>query len=119
MNPEGHPWAGMITFSADEEGGVTAAQVQLFIRSYDPLVEIGMAFGGHRMEDKIWIHTLSAVAAHFGVSDADVVKQIVCVDRKRQWKYFGNWKRSAALYPLTRPFRRKAKHEGESETGDG
>jgi hypothetical protein len=111
MNPEGHPWAGMITFSADEEDSVTVAQVQLFIRAYDPLVEIGMALGGHRLEDKIWFHTLSAVAARFDVPDAEVTKVIVAVDNKRQWKRFGNWRKSSALYPLIRPFRRRTSVE--------
>jgi hypothetical protein len=118
MNPEGHPWAGMITFSADDDEGVTVAQVQLFIRAYDPLVEVGMALGGHRVEDKIWVHTLSAVAGHFGVPDAEVTKKLVVVDAKRQWKRFGNWKRSSALYPVTRPFRRRTPVDGTT-TADG
>jgi hypothetical protein len=107
MCPEGHPWAGMITFSAEEVDGTTIAQVQLFIRAYDPMVEIGMAFGGHRMEDRIWIHTLRAVAEHFAVAHAEVSRQIVCVDRKRQWQHFRNWRKSSALYPVMRPFRRR------------
>lgn len=108
MNPQGHPWAGMITFSADREpDGVTAAQVQLFIRAQDFLIELGMAFGGHRVEDKIWIHTLSSVARHFGQEDPTVTKDIVCVDKKRQWNNFGNIKHNAGLYAMTKPFRRK------------
>jgi hypothetical protein len=108
MNPEGHPWAGMITFSAEQQDGITVAQVQLFIRAYDPLTEISMPVFGHRIEDRIWIHMLRAVAAQFGVPDAEVTKHIVRVDNKRQWKYFSNWKKSSALYSATRPFRRKA-----------
>jgi hypothetical protein len=117
MNPEGHPWAGMITFSADREGDVTVAQVQLFIRTYDPLTEIGMGLFGHRLEDNMWIHTLDAVATHFGVAEAEVTKQIVCVDKKRQWKHFRNWRKSSALYPITRPFRRRTPVD-ESTAGD-
>jgi hypothetical protein len=108
MNPEGHPWAGMITFSAERaEDDVTVAQIQLFIRSFDPLVEIGMPLFGHRAEDSMWIHTLGAVATHFGVVEPEVSKAVVCVDNRRQWKNFGNWRKSVALYPITRPFRRK------------
>lgn len=107
MNPEGHPWAGMITFSADELEGAVSAQVELLIRSFDPLTELGMAFGGHRMEDKIWFHTLGSVAARFGAHDAEVEKRIVCVDKKRQWDRFGNWKKSVAVYSMTKPFRRR------------
>lgn len=109
MNPEGHPWAGMITFSADVVDGATYAQVQLFIRSFDPLTEIGMMLFGHRLEDNMWIHTLRALAAHFGVDDAEVSKERVCVDKKRQWTNFRNWRKSSALYAMSKPFRRKAK----------
>lgn len=118
MNPEGHPWAGMITFSAEEQDGVTVAQVQLFIRAYDPLTEVSMPMFGHRIEDRIWIHMLRAIAGHFGVVDAEVTKHIVCVDDKRQWKYFGNWRKSSALYSATRPFRRKAMVANEPTPDD-
>ena len=116
MNPEGHPWAGMVTFSADADDGVTAAQVQLFLRAYDPLTEVGMPLFGHRIEDRMWIHTLRAVAAHFGVDDAVVDKQVVRVDRRRQWKHVGNWRRSSSLYAMTRPFRRRGT---SPTTGEG
>jgi hypothetical protein len=109
MNPAGHPWAGMITFSADEAEGVTTAQVHLLIRTFDPLTEIGMTLFGHRMEDNLWVHTLRGVASRFGVEDAAVTKVRVCVDRKRQWRNFRNWRRSSVIYGMTRPFRRKAK----------
>jgi hypothetical protein len=118
MNPEGHPWAGMITFSADQEGGATVAQVQLFIRAYDPLIEVAMPLFGHRVEDRMWIQTLQAVATHFGVADPEVSKRIVCVDKKRQWKHFRNWRKSSTLYPVIRPFRRKPAAEGAPTAGD-
>lgn len=105
LTPEGHPFAGMITFSAFEEDEATTAQVQLLIRAQDPLVEMGMAFGGHRKEDRIWQHTLRALATHFA-SAAAVTTTVVCVDKKRQWKRFGNVRHDAVLYTLSRPFRR-------------
>jgi hypothetical protein len=105
LTPEGHPFAGMITFSAFEDDGATTAQVQLLIRAQDPMVELGMAFGGHRKEDRIWQHTLRALATHFA-SAAAVSTTVVCVDKKRQWNRFGNVKHDAVLYTLTKPFRR-------------
>ncbi len=43
MTPEGHPFAGFITFSAHVEDPVgTMAQVQLLIRANDPAYEAGM-----------------------------------------------------------------------------
>jgi hypothetical protein len=106
LTPEGHPFAGMITFSAHPSDDVTEAQVQLLIRAHDPLVEIGMVLGGHRKEDRMWQHTLTRLAAHFGVS-AEVDTKVTCVDRHRQWRRFGNVRHDAALYAVTKPFRRR------------
>ena len=73
MTPEGHQFAGWITFSAsaDAEAG-TLAQTQVLMRSSDPLYELGMALGGHRVEDRFWAATLTALAAGFGVVAPDV-----------------------------------------------
>src|SRR5580658_4509401 len=66
MTPEGHMFAGWITFSAFAEEGCTYAQAQVLMRAGDPLYELGMTLGGRRREDAHWMHTLSALAAHFG-----------------------------------------------------
>ncbi len=105
--PEGHPFAGMITFSAHDDGGVTVAQVQAIIRAQDPLVELTMPLYTHRQENKVWQHVLTALARHFGVEDAQVSIDAVCVDGKRQWRRFGNLRHNAGLYALTRSFRRR------------
>jgi hypothetical protein len=106
LTPEGHPFAGMITFSAAEVDGATQAEVQLLIRAHDPLVELGMLLGGHRKEDRMWQHTLGRLAGHFSV-DAAVSTTIVCVDRRRQWRRFGNLRHDVVLYAITKPFRRR------------
>lgn len=82
MTPEGHPFAGWITFSALAEDGVTAAQVQLLVRASDPVYEIGMRLGLDRIEDKIWQQTLASLAAHFG-AQGWVETTSVCVDPRR------------------------------------
>lgn len=95
MTPEGHMFAGWITFSATQSDGVTLAQVQILMRASDPIFELGLALGGHRQEDRFWQHTLAAVAAHFS-HEAPVDTTVVCVDRKRQWSRWRNvWKSSA------------------------
>ena len=66
MTPQGHMFAGWITFSASDDDGVTAAQAQVLMRAWDPLYEIGLTFGGHRKEDPHWAHTLRALAAALG-----------------------------------------------------
>ncbi|HEX2703422.1 MAG TPA: hypothetical protein VHM72_08325 [Solirubrobacteraceae bacterium] len=89
MTPEGHMFAGWITFSAFVEDGATCAQAQVLMRASDPLYELGMTFGGHRQEDAHWSHTLTALALHLGAS-GEVSAETVCVDRKRQWSRAGN-----------------------------
>ena len=48
MTPQGHMFAGWITFSSFIEDGATQAQAQVLMRASDPLYEIGMVLGGHR-----------------------------------------------------------------------
>ena len=112
MTPEGHTFAGWITFSAYERDGTTVAQAQVLMRPQDPLSEMGMAVGGHKQENRFWEHTLRSVAAHFGVK-AEVETEVVCVDRRRQWKKAGNIRHSAALrmgfYTMGAPMRMLSK----------
>ena len=66
MTPQGHMFAGWITFSATEVDGETVAQAQVLMRASDPIFEMGLTMGGHKQEDRFWQHTLGAVAAEFG-----------------------------------------------------
>jgi len=108
MTPQGHVLAGWITFSAFEADGTTIAQAQLLIRGNDPLYEIGLRLGGHRQEDRFWEHTLTALAARFGVN-APVQRRVICLDPRLQWSRAGNvWQNAAVrttLYTLTKPVR--------------
>lgn len=98
--PEGHFFNGMITFSADRnDDGVTFAQAQALIRAQDPLYDLFMGLGGHRMEDHIWKTTLRNVARHFGV-DAKATAHWECIDRKHQWSEWRNIKRNAVIRSL-------------------
>ena len=102
MTPQGHMFAGWITFSAFTEDGVTNAQAQVLMRASDPLYELGMTIGGHGKEDEHWMHTLRALATYVG-APGEVTVQSVCVDRGRQWSKATNiWHnagiRSGMLY---------------------
>lgn len=112
INPEGHMFAGMITFSAHEENGATVAQVQALIRASDPFYELNMPLVLHRKEDKFWAQTLQNLAARFGVQATSEMTR-VCVDRKRQWSQWKNIRKNAGIrsmaYSVTKPFRRSKK----------
>lgn len=110
MTPQGHMFAGWITFSAYEDEGGPVAQAQVLMRANDPLYEVGLTLGGHRKEDRFWEHTLKSLAAHFDVPDAEFDMSLACVDKKRQWSKAKNvWHNAAirsSLYALTPRFAR-------------
>ena len=106
MTPQGHSFAGWVTFSAYEEDGCTVAQAEVLMRASDPIYEIGMRLGGHKAEDKFWEHTLTALAAHFNV-DTPVETLVTCLDPKIQWSQARNiWQNAAmrtTLYTIIAP----------------
>jgi hypothetical protein len=108
MTPQGHMFAGWITFSAEREGDETVVQALVLMRANDPLYEIGMTFGGHRKEDKFWAATLTALGERLGVPDPKVEMKATCVDTKRQWRHANNiWHNSMIRSVLpTATFRR-------------
>jgi hypothetical protein len=96
MTPQGHMFAGWITFSALEVDDETVAQAQVLMRASDPIFEMGLTMGGHKQEDRFWEHTLTALAAHFG-HEAEVDTRVVCVDKRRQWSRWRNVWHSSAI----------------------
>lgn len=96
MTPEGHMFAGWITFSAEKMPEGTVVQTQVLMRASDPIYEVGLGMGGHKKEDKFWDATLTALAKHFDV-EATVETSMVCVDKKRQWRRAKNVFKNAAL----------------------
>ena len=95
MTPQGHMFAGWITFSAERAPGSdehrarearpTVVQTQVLMRANDPLYEVAMALGGHRKEDQFWIRTMTALAKYLGAPPAEVHTRTVCIDPRRQW----------------------------------
>jgi hypothetical protein len=96
MTPQGHMFAGWITFSAERDAAGTAVQAQVLMRANDPLYELAMTFGGHRKEDVFWAQTLAALGTRLGAgpdagsASTGVTTRTVCVDSKRQWHHAGN-----------------------------
>jgi hypothetical protein len=107
MTPEGHMFAGMITFSAFADGadGTTVVQIQALIRASDPIYEAGFRLGlGHKAEDRFWFDTLRNLARHFGAPSSEPTLNAVCVDRQVQWREARNvWQNAAVRTALYRP----------------
>jgi hypothetical protein len=111
--PQGHQFAGWITFSAERSGATTVIQAQGLLRASDPFFELGMPVI-FRMEDRFWVQTMIALARRLGAAEPAVQTRSVCLDRKRQWRRAGNvWHNSMArsvlqtvTWPLTAARRR-------------
>jgi hypothetical protein len=109
MTPQGHMFAGWITFSAERQADVTVVQAQVLMRASDPLYEIGMIAGGNQKEDKFWIATLRALGERLAVPDPQVTARTTCVDSSRQWRHAGNVRHNSMIasmvQTLTAPVR--------------
>jgi hypothetical protein len=106
MTPEGHMFAGMITFNAYDEDQATVAQIQALIRANDPLYELTFRLGiGHKTEDEFWRQTLQSLAREFGV-DGYISQSVIVVDPKVQWSQAKNiWQNAAIRTALNLPIR--------------
>ena len=125
MTPQGHMFAGWITFSAERAGGAramdasagapTVVQTQVLMRANDPLYELAMSLGGHRKEDQFWVQTMTALAKYLGALPTTVHSRTVCIDRRRQWGNFGYlWHNSmvrSMLHSATAVVQRRQRQE--------
>lgn len=104
MTPEGHMFAGMITFSAEVIGNQTIVQIQALIRANDPIYEMSFRLGfGHKAEDQFWHQTLHNLAAHFDRT-GEVTQRNVVVDKNVQWSNAKNvWQNAAIRTALYTP----------------
>jgi anti-anti-sigma factor len=99
MTPAGHPEAGWVTFSSYIEDGCTVAQVQVLARASDPLYEVAFRLAGDKLQDQIWTHVLTALAAQAGTS-GEVEMHKMLLDPKLQWKRAPNIWYNAQLRTL-------------------
>jgi hypothetical protein len=120
MTPQGHMFAGWITFSAEREGpqdgAETVVQALVLMRANDPIYEMGMTFGGHRKEDKFWAATLTALGRHLGLPDPEVETKTTCVDTKRQWRHANNIWHNSAVRSVFQTFGRKQANQAKQAT---
>ncbi len=102
MSPEGHILSAWITFSARRDGDVTIAQAQALERPSDPFDELAYMLGGNRQNNRFWEATLRNLAAAVGVAAPVVETQVVCIDKRRQWRYVRNLRNSASIRTVRR-----------------
>jgi hypothetical protein len=101
MTPEGHMFAGWITFSASEQEGSTVLQAQLLMRPNDPLYELAMPVM-KRMEDRFWSATIRNLATRLGATDVVVHEQSAIVDRRKVWRNASNIRHNAGIRSMLR-----------------
>ncbi len=97
MTPQGHTLSAWITFSAERDGDVTVAQAQALERPSDPFDEMAYLLGGNRMNNAFWKETVANMARHMGAAEPVVETQIVCIDKRRQWRQVRNLRHSIML----------------------
>jgi hypothetical protein len=103
MTPAGHPEAGWVTFSSYVEDGCTFAQVRVLGRASDPFYELAFRLAGSKLQDRIWTHVLTGLAALLGTS-GEVQMQKTLLDPKLQWERAGNvWYNAQVRTWLRRP----------------
>jgi hypothetical protein len=122
MTPQGHMFAGWITFSAERSDDSTSVQAQALFRANDPIYELGLMLGGAQKEDRFWIATLEALGRRLGVESPAVTVQASWVDTRRQWRNVGNvWHNSlirSVLQTLADPTGRRSRRAGENAAAD-
>jgi anti-anti-sigma factor len=99
MTPAGHPEAGWVTFSSYIEDGCTFAQVQVLARASDPFYELAFRLAGSKLQDQIWKHVLTELAALLSTS-GEVQMHKTLLDPKLQWQRAGNIWYNAQLRTL-------------------
>jgi len=90
ITPQGHPEAGMISFSSFyEDDGRAVVQILGLARANDPVYEAAFRAVGSKMQVRIWTYVLHALAEILGV-DPDISVHQTCVDPHLQWSAAGN-----------------------------
>jgi hypothetical protein len=121
MTPEGHQFAGWITFSADRPDDLTFVQAQALMRASDPVYELAMPMM-RRKEDQFWSQTMVALGRRLGVPDPSVQVTSTCVDSRRQWRHARDvWHNAmirSLLQTVTDPTGRRSRRGQRHVTAD-
>ena len=99
MTPEGHALSAWITFSAYRDGDDTVVQVQALERTSDPFIELIVHVRREPRQRPRSGSGRSRTSPPRSASRSRSSRRTeVCVDKRRQWKYAGNVRHSAAVH---------------------
>jgi hypothetical protein len=108
MTPEGHMFAAMITFAAEQVDTGTRVRIDILLRTADPVFEAAW-FIIRPTEDRFWAATVRNLAAAHGVTVASIRQTTTLVDSRRLWRNWRNVVRnsgfSTALHAALAPVR--------------
>ncbi len=91
ITPQGHPESGWVTFSMDERHNSIYVQIQGLVRSSDPFFETAFALAGAKLQETIWKHVLSSLAAYLGVNETVQMKKCKPAGNYQWRKSFNIW----------------------------
>jgi hypothetical protein len=122
VTPEGHPVAGLNTFSAyTDDDGTLVAQIDIQVRTSDPLYELFYhVLGTAGDQDRIWMHVLEQLAGLYGVhAPIEVTKTLL--DPRIQWRNARNIQYNAGIRTVfhiaAAPFRWIVRRRGRRRPG--
>jgi hypothetical protein len=105
MAPQGHMFSGWTRFHTEDSPQGNRAGVVMELRASDPLYEMGLMFGGHRVEERFWAEMLWNLAERF--EQRPKVRLIRRrLDHRRQWRRAGNIRHNASIRTTFRRLRR-------------
>ncbi|MCJ7623983.1 MAG: STAS domain-containing protein [Anaerolineaceae bacterium] len=98
LAPEGHMFAGMITFYCTAEDDDIIARIHALVRASDPIFELSFLLQfGHKLEDRLWLQTLNAFAKRFNSQNV-AVSEVRYIDSRIQWRNFINFWQNCAIH---------------------
>ena len=105
LAPQGHMFSGWTRFHTEDLPEGVHAGVEMELRASDPLYELGLMSGGHRVEEMFWAEMLWNLAARFG-QRPKVRLLRRRLDRRRQWRRALNIRHNASIRTTLRRMRR-------------
>ena len=99
ITPQGHPEAGWITFSANENDEKIEIKIRSLASASDPFFELAFRIAGSNFQETIWKTVLVNMAKSINVDDTVIITKTK-IDNKLHWKAIQNLWFNAQLRSL-------------------